>query len=169
MTEVQNRLTEAIGQEFRRRMLEDYIPKIGRCVALLDSDQLWRRPGPTGNSVANLLLHLEGNVRQWIQAGIDDQADHRQRAAEFTAEQATDAASGALLMQQLTDTVEEAVQIVAAMNADDYVAVRPFQSRWDETGIAAVIHVLEHFSGHAGQIYAFTKQELGIDLQFFDL
>lgn len=169
MTEVQNRLTEALGQEFRRRMLDDYIPRIGHCVGLLDSDQLWRRPGPTSNSVANLLLHLEGNVRQWIQAGLDGQDDHRQRGAEFAAEQTATSTSGTLLMQQLTDTVEEAVQIVTAMDADDYVAVHRFQSRWDETGIAAVIHVLEHFSGHAGQIYAFTKQELGIDLQFFDL
>lgn len=169
VTEAASRLTEAIGREFRRRMLDEYVPRIGRCVELLDQDQLWLRPGPECNSIANLLLHLEGNVRQWIHAGIAGQADHRHRDGEFAAEQAATDTPGTVLMERLTTTVEEAVRIVEALNAEDYLAVRVYQSRWDETGVAAVLHVLEHFSGHAGQIYAFTKRELGIDLQFFDL
>lgn len=169
MIETHSRLTKAIGQEFRRRVLDDYLPKIGRCVELLDADQLWRRPGPTCNSVANLLLHLEGNVRQWIHAGIAGQPDNRQRDAEFSTRQSDTDTSAAELMARLTTTVEEAVRIVEDMDANDYLAVRVYQSRWDETGIAAMLHVMEHFSGHAGQIYAFTKRELGIDLQFFEL
>lgn len=169
MSETHSRLTEAIGQEFRRRVLDDYLPKIGRCVDLLDTDQLWRKPGPSCNSVANLLLHLEGNVRQWIQAGIADHADNRQRDSEFTTRQGDTNATPTELMARLTTTVEEAVQIVEAMDADDYLAIRLYQTRWNETGVTAVLHVMEHFSGHAGQIYAFTKRELGIDLQFFEL
>ena len=169
MTEAANRLTEAIGHEFRRRMLDEYVPRIGRCVELLSTDQLWLRPGPQCNSVANLLLHLEGNVRQWVHSGLAGQDDDRRRDAEFAAEQTATDTSGQLLMERLATTVEEAVQIVEGLSPDDLLAVRLYQSRWDETGIAAVLHVLEHFSGHAGQIYAFTKRELGIDLQFFDL
>ena len=169
MTQAHSRLTKAIGQEFRRRLLEDYIPKIARCVDLLSEDQLWRRPGPTCNSVANLLLHLDGNVTQWILSGIGGGEDQRQRDAEFAAHQGGAETSAARLMEQLTTTVEEAVRIVEAMQPDDYLTVRVFQSRWNETCLAAIVHVVEHFSGHAGQIYAFTKRELGIDLEFFDL
>ena len=169
MTQTHRRLTEAIGQEFRRRLLEDYVPKIGQCVDLLSEEQLWQRPGPTCNSVANLLLHLDGNVTQWIQSGLGGREDHRQRDAEFASGQGETSANGAQLMARLTATVEEAVRIVEAMQPDDYLTEHVFQSRWNETSLAAILHVIEHFSGHAGQIYAFTKRELGIDLKFYDL
>jgi hypothetical protein len=47
--------------------------------------------------------------------------------------------------------------------------VRTIQQRYRESGLQAVLHVLEHFSGHAGQIYFWTKQVTGQDLKFYDL
>ena len=38
-----------------------------------------------------------------------------------------------------------------------------------ETGLSTILHVLEHSSGHAGQIYSWTKQVTGVDLAFYDL
>ena len=155
--------------QFRKRIQEEYLPRIGECVSLLDRDQLWHRPGPHNNSVANLLLHLAGNTRQWIISGIAGESDHRDRDGEFAASAETQSVSGEEMLANLTATVEEAAVIVDGLSPGEFLEVKTFQARWEETCLAAVLHVLEHFSGHAGQIYAYTKQTLGIDLGFYRL
>ncbi len=169
MTSEARQLAAGVAQDFRRRVLDEYVSRIRHCVSLLDEEQLWHRPGPHNNSVANLLLHLDGNTRQWILAGIDRQSDDRDRDGEFAARQAPDGASGEELMARLTATVEASVAVVDQLGPEDLLEVRTFQSRWDHTCLSAILHVLEHFSGHAGQIYAYTKSTLGIDLKFWDL
>lgn len=164
------RLAREIAKEFRRRMLEEYVPRIRHCVSLLDEAQLWQKPGPHNNAVGNLLLHLVGNVRQWIQVGVGDEPDFRDRDAEFQSGRETAAATGDELVQNLEHTVREAVKIVEELGANNLLEVHSFQGgRYRETLLGAVLHVMEHFSGHAGQIYALTKQTLGIDLKFYDL
>ena len=150
-----------VATEFRAHVADEYVPRIGRCVELLTPEELWRRPGPHNNSVGNLLLHLAGNTRQWILAGIDGQPDARDRDGEFAATGA-DTPAGAALVEQLRQTVDR-------LTPAEWLAVRRFQGRWDQTCLAAVLHVMEHFSGHAGQIYAFTKEVRGVDLKFWDL
>jgi len=164
------RLARGVAVEFRRRMLDEYVPRIRRCVSLLNAQQLWQKPSPHNNSVANLLLHLNGNVRQWIQVGIADEADLRDRNAEFRNTKEAIQATGEELVQRLQDTVQEAVSIVEELGPNNLLEVHTFQGgRYEESLLGAVLHVMEHFSGHAGQIYALTKQMLGIDLKFYDL
>src|ERR1700678_3945327 len=57
--------------------------EINRCLDKLSDEQMWRRGGDYENSVANLLLHLEGNMRQWFLHGVDGQPDVRNRDSEF--------------------------------------------------------------------------------------
>ena len=167
--EVAQRLARSVAEEFGRRLLEEYVPRIRRCVELLSEEQLWEKPGPHGNSVANLLLHLAGNVRQWIMVGIGDEPDLRDRDAEFRRNRDEVQKTGAELMSDLEDTVSEAVQIVEELGPQNLLEVHTFQDRYEESVLGAVLHVMEHFSGHAGQIYAYSKQTLGIDLKFYDL
>jgi uncharacterized damage-inducible protein DinB len=170
MTDQAQQLAQGIAKEFRRRMLEEYVPRIRHCVSLLSEEQLWHKPGPHNNSVANLLLHLTGNVRQWIQVGIGDEADFRDRDAEFKSDQDRVQATGEELVQRLEDTVREAVGIVEELGPNNLLEVHGFQGgRYEDSLLGAVLHVMEHFSGHAGQIYAYTKQTLGTDLKFYDL
>ena len=150
-------------------MLEEYVPRIARCVSMLGPDQVWHRPGPHSNSVGNLLLHLEGNVRQWILSGIAGAEDHRDRDAEFAASAESERRDPSELVERLHATVAEAVAVVEGLGADELLAHKQYQGRYEETGVAAVLHVMEHFSGHAGQIYAYTKQTLGVDLAHYDL
>lgn len=164
------RLAKGVAAEFRRRMLDEYVPRIGYCVSLLDESQLWHKPGPHNNSVANLLLHLTGNVRQWIQVGVADEADLRDRDGEFRSTKGAIQATGDELFRRLHNTVEEAVSIVEELGPNNLLEVHAFQGgRYEESLLGAVLHVMEHFSGHAGQIYALTKQVLGIDLKFYNL
>src|SRR5882672_8140753 len=71
--------------EARRLLVEEYLPKIERCVEKLTDEQVWWRPNPESNSIGNLLLHLSGNARQWIVCGLGGEADERRRQSEFDA------------------------------------------------------------------------------------
>src|SRR5881227_3335206 len=77
------------GEEFisrsRYHLTEDFLPKIERCLERLTDEQVWWRPNEQSNSVGNLLLHLSGNARQWIVAGIGGADDKRARQTEFDA------------------------------------------------------------------------------------
>lgn len=162
-------LVAGIAGEFRRRMLDEYVPHIERCVAMLGEERCWQRQGAAGNSVANLLLHLEGNMRQWILVTFAGAGDQRDRDSEFRANIGEQPATTAELMQRLRQTVTECTAAVDGLDAAALLRRHRIQQRYDETGLAAVLHVLEHFSGHAGQIYAWTKQLTGEDLRFYDL
>src|SRR5262245_32113644 len=75
----------AVFTGYAARKLEDHFAQIRRCAALLSDEQLWYRPNEHSNSVGNLLLHLNGNIRQWILGGVGGQTIQRNRQAEFDA------------------------------------------------------------------------------------
>src|SRR5258708_18241466 len=80
-------MMDETGESFitaaRAYLTEDYLPKIERSLALLTDEQIWWRANPQSNGIGNLLLHLSGNVRQWIVCGIGEAADNRDRDSEF--------------------------------------------------------------------------------------
>jgi uncharacterized damage-inducible protein DinB len=158
-------LARGVAAEFRRRLQGECVPRIAQCVARLGEQHLWQRPAANCNSVGNLLLHLRGNVTQWILAGLGDAADQRQRSAEFAAQTGP---NGRDLCDALAATVAAACDVVDRLGPDDLLAPRTIQG-YAETGLSATLHVLEHFAGHAGQIYAWTKQVTGDDLRFYAL
>ena len=159
-------LAGGVKAEFRRRLQGEYVPRLGRCLDLLTEPDVWRRPAPNCNSVGNLLLHLAGNITQWILVPFAGRPDDRNRPAEFAA---TSGASGKDLLLRLATVVDEACAAVDAQSVDELLRERTIQQRYRETGLAAILHVMEHMSGHSGQIYAFTKQVTGRDLAFYDL
>ena len=81
-----SQLALGVKREFRRRLMEEQLPRITRCAELLGDDRIWQRPSANTNSVGNLMLHLAGNTTQWILAQFTDQHDHRQRDTEFAAD-----------------------------------------------------------------------------------
>lgn len=163
-------LARDLAAAFRKHLLEEYLPRIGKCVDQLSEEEIWRRPGETSNSVGNLLMHLAGNVRQWILSGLGGEEDHRERPFEFAASRDEAAADAKQLMARLRETVEAAARVVDGLSVDRLLAVQDFQGgRYRFTGQQAVLHVIEHFSGHAGQIYFWTKQLRSVDLRFYDL
>ncbi len=159
-------LAKVVATEFRRRLLGEMLPRLRACVDLLGEAGVWRRPGSTCNAVGNLLLHLRGNTTQWILATFGATADARDRAAEFAAR---DGADGAELVAALDVCWQRACDVVDGLSVDELLRERTIQGCYRETGLAAVLHVLEHCSGHAAQVYAWTKQATGRDLAFYDL
>jgi uncharacterized damage-inducible protein DinB len=159
-------LARGVAAEFRRRLQREYVPRIARCVELLGDEGVWRRPAPNCNSAGNLLLHLCGNVTQWILTGLGGAPDRRDRPAEFAAAGGVPAPE---LLLRLRAVVDDACDAVDGLPPSELLRERTIQGRFRETGLSAVLHVMEHFSGHAGQIYAWTKQVTGQDLRFYDL
>lgn len=155
------------GQAFldhsRQFLLRDFLPKIAACANKLSDDDIWWRPNDTSNSIGNLLLHLSGNVRQWIVSGVGGAPDARDRPREFA--ERTEI-PGAELMAALTATVQEAERVLATISPDALLEVRHIQGK-DVTILEAVYHVVEHFSMHTGQITFITKLRTGQDLGFY--
>ncbi len=151
-------------REFATGKLADSLANVERCTQLLDSEQVWWRPNEVSNSVGNLVLHLTGNVRQWIVAGIGGEPFDRDRAGEFsqTGPLPTDTILG-----ELRRVVERAIEIVSRLDEVTLVGECEIQG-YRVTGTYAVAHAVEHFSFHTGQIVSTTKLVLGRDLSLYD-
>lgn len=158
----------AVGSAFIDRALEyllgHYGPKIERCLEKLTDEQIWWRPNEDSNSIGNLVLHLCGNARQWIVAGVGSEADTRVRDSEFAQR---DAITRAELLTLLRLTLTDVEKVLRAVAPDTLLSHRQIQGH-DVDVLEAIFHVTEHFSMHTGQIILLTKLLTASDLRFYD-
>jgi uncharacterized damage-inducible protein DinB len=158
-----------IGKAFllqaRVHLNDDFMPKIARCLEELSEEDVWWRAHETNNSVGNLLLHLAGNVRQWIVSGIGGMPDGRQRSLEFSERNAIPTK---IIWSTLQDAVREASQILESFPVGRLLETHRIQG-FDNTALQAIFHVVEHFALHTGQIIYITKLREGRDLKFYNL
>lgn len=148
----------------RHYLAYEYPTKIERCLEALPADAVWRRSNELSNSIGNLLLHLEGNVRQWIVSSVGGAPDHRYRSGEFAAREGGDAMA---LFAALRTTLADADTVIGALRVDDLASRRTIQAR-DVSVFDAVYHVVEHFSLHTGQIILLTKLYAPGRIQFYE-
>lgn len=148
--------------DYSVRKLWQATGRIEDCLGRLGDEQIWTRGAQAGNAVGNLVLHLSGNVRQWIVSGVGGRPDIRQRDAEFAARGGPPAAG---LAAHLRAVIGETVATIEALPPEDLTRRITVQS-YHVTVLEAVYHVVEHFSGHAGQIIFATKLLSGEDLGF---
>ncbi|HMH42143.1 MAG TPA: DinB family protein [Pyrinomonadaceae bacterium] len=157
-----------IGQEFisrsRYHLIEDFLPKIGRCLERLTDEQIWWRPNEQSNSIGNLLLHLSGNARQWIVGGVGGATDARDRDAEFAQRERIARHDLHSLLQR---TLADVDQTLAQLDANQLIERRTIQGS-DVSVLSAILHVVEHFSMHTGQILMMTKMLTNADLAFYE-
>ena len=158
------RLGEALLEEAERRIVGESIPRLRVCLDRLNEEEIWRRRNDETPSVGNLVLHLCGNGRQWLRAGLLGERDDRNRDAEFDE-------PGPIPKDELlrrVDALEETVR-GALLETDpaDLLRKRPVQI-FDESGVSILVHVIEHFSYHVGQIAREVKAGGGGDLGFYD-
>ena len=142
----------------------EYRTQIRLAVEALPEDALWWRADEASNSVGNLLLHLNGNVRQWILGGVGRQPDARHRAAEFEARSGPPRAE---LLAALDRTLDEVDRVLGALTDADLLEPRTIQGR-DVIVLAAIFHVVEHFSQHLGQIILIAKLRAPGSIQFYE-
>lgn len=150
--------------ESREFLSGKYLPKIERCLEKLTDEDVWWRAGDESNSIGNLILHLEGNVREWIVGGVGNKSFERVRQQEFDERQMI---SRNKLIERLRKIIWEADEVLANLDPLLLTERRRIQER-DVTVLRAIYHVVEHFSMHAGQIFMLTKMRTGKDLHLYN-
>jgi uncharacterized damage-inducible protein DinB len=148
-----NQLVGVFINNILRYLLDENFPRVIQCLEMLTEEQVWYRPNVQSNSVGNLVLHLNGNLNQWILNSIGRKDFQRIRQAEFDAEKTK---SKSELIQIMNDIKNELYSCIQTITADELLRSRPVQI-YEETGMAILIHVTEHFSYHTGQIAYLTK------------
>src|ERR1700756_1087217 len=128
---------ELFLQFSRQKLLEQYWPRLRKAVETLSDEQIWWRPNDASNSIGNLILHLNGNVWQWLVASFNRLEDRRDRPAEFNA---TGDLTAADLLARLGQTLEEAAKVLARLTPDELLATWHIQG-YTVTGLAAVYQV----------------------------
>ena len=156
----------------RYRLRDDYLVKITAALMELTDEQIWWRPNDASNSIGNLILHLCGNARQWIVAGVGGATDARDRAREFA--QRDRIARGALiaLLEGTLDDVETSLadleRALIAAESDTPLQRECMPQGFAQTVLDAIFHVVEHFSYHTGQIILIAKWHVGERVRLYD-
>jgi len=154
---------ETLFLDYAVEKLEQLMSRIEICLGMLTEEQIWFRRHGNENAIGNLLLHLSGNVQQWIVSSLGDQPDHRDRNSEFDTQGGLAAVE---LAARLRKTLERAVSTVSGLTPERLARTYEIQT-YRVSGVEAVFHVVEHFSYHTGQIIFATKSFTGGDLGFY--
>lgn len=148
----------------RHYLCDEYPIKLTAALRSMPADKLWWRPNDAANSAGNLVMHLAGNVRQWIVAGVGGAPDVRARNAEFAADGGMD---GEALIAHLLAARNEVRSTLADVTPGMLGESRWIQGR-ETTVFAAIYHVVEHYSGHVGQVILLAKSFTPGAVRFYE-
>jgi hypothetical protein len=140
-----------------RESLGEGLRKIEHCVHQINEEQVWWRPRPGMNSIANLMLHLAGNLRQWIVSGVGGARDIRNRPEEFIDRPELPKNN---IVSMLRSAVREADGLMEKLPSEKLLEPRRIQG-FDTTALAAIFDSIAHFRGHSQEIIHMTREILG--------
>lgn len=152
---------EFIDQSILR--LAENTPRIERCLAMLSEAEVWQKPNKNLNSVGNLIIHLCGNITQYIISSLGGNIDKRNRDLEFSIQGGLNKGE---LLHKLATIVSAASQTIENIDHRKLTKIHSVQG-FELTGIGIIIHVVEHYSYHTGQITFYTKLLKNKDLGFY--
>lgn len=160
-------MEEKLREEFVQNALyrfDESTRMITICLSQLTEEEIWQKPNATLNSIGNLILHLCGNITQYVISSLGEKEDKRQRDIEFSAKSGF---SKMQLLQKLTETVDAAKRTINDASIEQFIRKREVQGFYF-SGIGVVLHAVEHYSYHTGQIAFWTKHLKNKDLGFYD-
>jgi uncharacterized damage-inducible protein DinB len=166
MTDITHQIATKIIVEFNTQSvnrIQEYTTRIKSCFLELSEQEIWIRPNESSNSMGNIVLHLCGNVRQYILSSLGGFEDVRERDMEFSAKGGF---SGKELMEKLDDTVFQANNVIKNCDEQSLLKIRSVQG-FQYSGVAIILHVVEHYAYHAGQVIFWTKLLKNKDLGFY--
>jgi uncharacterized damage-inducible protein DinB len=149
--------------EIKKRLFEENVPRLKKCLAQLTETEIWYRPNAHSNSIGNLVLHLCGNVRQWVLSGLGEQADTRKRQQEFDEKGPVPTEK---LVQMVDELMHEVERVLDNLSPEMLLEKRDVQV-YRETGLSILVHVVEHFSYHVGQMTYFVKWRKDMDIGYY--
>ncbi len=156
-----NFYSEFIEQSIDR--MDQNTRKIESCMNELDETDIWFYANGHVNSMGNLILHLSGNIRQYIISSLGEEPDIRERDLEFSTRGGYTKTE---LFSKLRDTVEKAKDVIANLSEENLLRKRSVQG-FIYSGIGNIVHVTEHYSYHTGQIILLTKLFKNMDMGFY--
>ena len=142
--------------------LEYAVERVEHCLNQLSDEQIWWRPTENQNSIGNLVLHICGNVSQWILSGVGGLPNTRDRPSEFSERGPLEHSLLALKLQESLTAVQQVLETVDEARLLESWVVQGFQT----TGLGAITHSVTHFTGHMQEIICLTRMQLGADYQF---
>lgn len=155
---------EAFLSRSRYWLTKEYPIKLRHCVNALPPGTVWARPNDGSNSIGNLLVHLAGNVTEWILGGVGGQTISRYRAGEFAQKEGRD---GPALLDDLEAVLLKADSVLAGLSEKNLERSITIQGR-ETTVVGAIYHVVEHFAMHTGQIVLLTKIYAPDKIHFYE-
>jgi uncharacterized damage-inducible protein DinB len=156
----------ALLAETKRRLIGEFQPRIHKCLAQLTEEEIWHRPNAETVSVGNLVLHLCGNVRQYILHALGGEPDQRTRKVRRQEFDEPGPIPAAELLRQLDDVMTEVDAALDRLDPASLLEIRRVQV-FDESGLSILVHVVEHFSYHVGQITYFVKSKKAVDVGYY--
>ena len=117
--------------------------------AFPNDEALWQRRPGVKNSAGNLVLHLEGNLREYIGRQLGGVAYTRTRDQEFT----RSGVSRADMVQRMENVKELVAAVVSGLSDSDLAKQHP--ERVLETDVCSrdlLVHLHGHLNFHLGQI-----------------
>ncbi len=156
-------MNEQLVEQLEVRLIECGIHRILACVEKLSDDQLQYRPNSNSNSINNQILHLNGNVRQWLIASLTDKNDARRRDEEFDVNNKRSKSELISILQELEKDVRSTFPFILKSDLTKKIHVQCYH----ETAVSIIVHVIEHFSYHLGQVTYITKMLLDIDTGYY--
>lgn len=143
--------------------IDENTKKVNKCFEELDEKDIWIHPNESSNSIGNLVLHLCGNIRQYIISSLGEREDIRERDLEFSTRGGPNKIE---LLEKLSMIIREAKSIIRTADAAKLLKIQSVQG-YEYSGLGIIYHVVEHYSYHTGQIIFFTKLLKNKDLAFY--
>ena len=143
--------------------LNEYTQRIHSCLQLLSEEQVWHKPNESSNSIANLILHLCGNMTQYVLSSLGGAPDQRERDKEFSVEAGFTKEE---LFSKLSSVVKNVTEVIQQQDEASLLTTRTVQG-FHKTGVGIILHITEHYSYHTGQIALLTKLMTNEDLGFY--
>lgn len=144
--------------------LEENVRMISIALSKVVEEELWTKQNQSLNTLGNQLLHICGNMTQYIVSGLGGNPDERNRDEEFSIE---DGFTKDELLQRLLLTVQTSTTIIDDATPENLLKKRKVQG-FDLSGIGIVLHAVEHFSYHTGQIAMQVKLVIDQPLGFYE-
>ncbi len=155
-------LKQLLTAQIHQRLIDEGIDRILICIDKLSDHEIWKTPNENIPSIGNLILHLDGNIRQWLIKEVSNTEFDRDRDAEFDK-------SNVISRPDIHSLLEELRADILKISLERITLSDPVQIQgFDETYLGVIVHVIEHFSYHTGQITLLTKLYRNIDVGYYE-
>src|SRR4051812_43423806 len=117
-------LTQTFLSFSRQKMIGEMWPRLCSSLNGLSDEQIWWRPNEASNSIGNLLLHLNGNVREWLLHVLGGFKNVRDRSSVFNERRTIPASE---LIATLDATLREVDALLQRLTPQDLLARHDIQ------------------------------------------